>query len=101
MGLKKTTLSQQIFLSMIGLISFALFIIAIVNIKQIQNETRKYNTDRLSRKDRSVAKSIEAIINLSPGYNVNLKQAKFVESVTSRATPLPSYFFKVNNFVDC
>jgi len=56
MGLKKTTLSQQIFLLMIGLISFALFIIAIVNIKQIQNETRKYNTDRLSRKDRSVDK---------------------------------------------
>ena len=31
----------------------------------------------------------------------NLKQAKFVDSETSRPTPLPSYFFKLNNFVDC
>ena len=75
MGLRKATLSQQIFLSMIGLISFSLLIISFVNIQQIQNETRKYNTERLSRKDRSVAKSIEAIINLGSQYNVDLETA--------------------------
>ena len=60
---------------MIGLISFALLIISIVNIQQIQNETRNYNNERLSRKDRAVAKSIEAIINLGSRYNVDLQTA--------------------------
>ena len=31
----------------------------------------------------------------------NLKQAIFVDSETSKLTPLPSYLFKLNNFVDC
>ena len=68
-------LSRQIFFSMIGLMSFALFIVTIINIQQIKKDTTNYNTDRLDRKDRSVAKSIEAIINLSTKYNVDLKTA--------------------------
>ena len=72
---KKAKLSQQIFISMIALVSFSMLIIAIINIQQIQKETKTYNIDRLSRKDRAVAKSIEAIINLSPIYNVNLENA--------------------------
>ena len=73
MFLKQTTLRLQIFLSMIGLITFALLIVAIINIQQTREDTEKYNTDRLARKDRAVAKSIEAIINISPQYNVDLK----------------------------
>ena len=72
---KKAKLSQQIFISMIALVSFSMLIIAIINIQQIQKETKTYNIDRLSRKDRAVAKSIEAIINLSSIYNVNLENA--------------------------
>tara|TARA_B100000965_G_C19597392_1_gene760882 strand:- start:223 stop:1737 length:1515 start_codon:yes stop_codon:yes gene_type:complete len=72
---KKLTLSQQIFLSMIALISFSFLIVAVLNIIQIQNETKTYNIDRLSRKDRAVAKSIEAIINLHSKYNVDLQTA--------------------------
>ena len=75
MILKRVPLSQQIFFSMIGLMSFALFIVAILNIQQIKTDTTRYNTERLNRKDRAVAKSIEAIINLSPKYNVDLKTA--------------------------
>ncbi len=75
MILKKVPLSQQIFFSMIGLMSFALFFVAILNIQQIKKDTTNYNKDRLDRKDRAVAKSIEAIINLSPKYNVDLKTA--------------------------
>ena len=66
MILKKVPLSQQIFLSMIGLMSLALLVITIINIQQIRKETTNYNTERLARKDRAVAKSIEAIINLTP-----------------------------------
>ena len=72
---KKLTLSQQIFLSMIALISFSFLIVAVLNIIQIQNETKTHNIDRLSRKDRAVAKSIEAIINLHSKYNVDLQTA--------------------------
>jgi len=75
MFLKQTTLRLQIFLSMIGLITFALLIVAIINIQQTREDTEQYNTDRLARKDRAVAKSIEAIINISPQYNVDLKTA--------------------------
>ena len=75
MMLKKTTLRLQIFLSMVGLITFSLLVVAIINIKQTKEDTEQYNADRLSRKDRAVAKSIEAIINISPQYNVNLKTA--------------------------
>ena len=75
MILKRVPLSQQIFFSMIGLMSIALFIVAILNIQQIKTDTTSYNTERLDRKDRAVAKSIEAIINLSPKYNVDLKTA--------------------------
>ena len=59
---KKLTLSQQIFLSMIALISFALLLVVILNALQIRNETIAYNNDRLARKDRAVAKTIEATI---------------------------------------
>ncbi|MBJ05082.1 MAG: hypothetical protein CMP65_04200 [Flavobacteriales bacterium] len=72
---KKARLSQQIFISMIALISFSMLIIAIINIQQIQKDTKKYNIERLNRKDRAVAKSIEAIINLSSQYNVDLETA--------------------------
>ena len=68
---KKLTLSQQIFLSMIALISFALLIVAILNVIQIKNETIAYNNDRLARKDRAVAKTIEAIII----YEDNIKDS--------------------------
>ena len=74
MILKKVPLSQQIFLSMIGLMSFALFVIAIINIQQIRQETMNYNAERLARKDRAVAKSIESIINLSSEKTVDLKK---------------------------
>ena len=73
MILKKVPLSQQIFLSMIVLMSFALLIVAVISIKQIKQETTNYNLERLARKDRSVAKSIEAIINLNTKYNLDLK----------------------------
>ena len=73
--LKNTTLRLQIFLSMVGLITFSLFVVAIINVRQTKEDTEQYNVDRLSRKDRAVAKSIEAIINISPQYNVNLKTA--------------------------
>jgi len=59
---KKLTLSQQIFLSMIALISFSLLLVAILNALQIRNETIAYNNERLARKDRAVAKTIEATI---------------------------------------
>jgi len=72
---KKATLSQQIFFSMIVLISCALLIVAIINIKQIQKDTTNYNIERLGRKDRAVAKSIEAFINLKLDYNKDLKSA--------------------------
>ena len=75
MFLKQITLRLQIFLSMIGLITFALLIVAIINIQQTRQDTEKYNSDRLARKDRAVAKSIEAIINISPQYNVDLETA--------------------------
>ncbi len=75
MILKKVPLSQQIFFSMIGLMSLALLVVATINIRQIKKETTSYNVERLARKDRAVAKSIEAIINLSPKYNVDLKKA--------------------------
>jgi len=75
MVLKNTTLRLQIFLSMVGLITFSLLVVAIINVKQTKEDTEQYNVDRLSRKDRAVAKSIEAIINISPQYNVNLKTA--------------------------
>ena len=71
----KSTLSQQIFFSMIGLMSLALVIVAVININKIQEDTETYNAERLSRKDRAVAKSIEAIINLSTQYNVDLETA--------------------------
>ena len=71
MGLKKTTLSQQIFLSMIGLISVSLVIVALINIQQIKQDTTEYNIDRLARKDRAVAKSIESSVD----YNKDLSQA--------------------------
>ncbi len=71
----KSTLSQQIFFSMIGLMSLALVIVAVININKIQKDTETYNAERLSRKDRAVAKSIEAIINLSTQYNVDLETA--------------------------
>ena len=74
MILKKVPLSQQIFLSMIGLMSFALFVIAIINIQQIRQETMNYNAERLARKDRAVAKSIESIINLSSEKTLYLKK---------------------------
>ncbi|MBF25033.1 MAG: hypothetical protein CMP49_00725 [Flavobacteriales bacterium] len=73
MVFKKTTLRLQIFLSMIGLITFALLIVAIINIQQTRKDTEQYNSERLARKDRAVAKSIEAIINISPQYNVDLE----------------------------
>tara|TARA_B100000902_G_C27321469_1_gene924920 strand:- start:4321 stop:5778 length:1458 start_codon:yes stop_codon:yes gene_type:complete len=60
---------------MIGLMSFALLIVATLNIQQIKKDTTAYNTERLDRKDRAVAKSIEAIINLSSQYNLDLKTA--------------------------
>jgi len=75
MSLRKATLSQQIFFSMIGLISLALLTVTVFNITQIKNDTTKYNEERLSRKDRAVAKSIEAIINLGSRYNVDLHTA--------------------------
>ena len=75
MILKKTTLRLQIFLSMIGLITFSLLVVAIINVKETKADTEQYNIERLARKDRAVAKSIEAIINVSPQYNVNLQTA--------------------------
>ena len=75
MFVKKITLSQQIFFSTIILVSFFLAIVAWVNINQIKTDTTNYNTERLARKDRAVAKSIEAIINLSTQYNVDLETA--------------------------
>ena len=60
MILKRVPLSQQIFFSMIGLMSFTLLIVAVLNIQQIKKDTTNYNTERLDRKDRAVAKSIEA-----------------------------------------
>ena len=72
---KKATLSQQIFFSMIVLISCALLIVAIINIKQIQKDTTNYNIERLGRKDRAVAKSIEAFINLDLDYDEDLESA--------------------------
>ncbi len=75
MILKKTTLRLQIFLSMIGLITFSLLVVAIINVKETKQDTEQYNIERLARKDRAVAKSIEAIINVSPQYNVNLQTA--------------------------
>ena len=50
-------------------------IVAWVNINQIKKDTTNYNSERLARKDRAVAKSIEAIINLSTQYNVDLETA--------------------------
>ena len=78
MGLKKATLGQQIFLSIIGLISFSLGIVAAINIQQIKKDTTRYNVERLSRKDRAVAKSIEAIIN----YNMSIHVA-FLDALKS------------------
>ena len=75
MFVKKITLSQQIFFSTIILVSFFLAIVAWVNINQIKKDTTNYNSERLARKDRAVAKSIEAIINLSTQYNVDLETA--------------------------
>ena len=75
MFVKKITLSQQIFLSTIILVSFFLAIVAWINIKQIKKDTTNYNSERLARKDRAVAKSIEAIINLGTQYNVDLETA--------------------------
>ena len=75
MFVKKITLSQQIFFSTIILVSFFLAIVAWVNIDQIKTDTTYYNTDSLGRIDRAVAKSIEAIINLSTQYNVDLETA--------------------------
>jgi len=73
MILKKVPLSQQIFLSMIMLMSCALLIVAVINIRQIKKDTTNYNAERLARKDRAVAKSIEAIINLNTQHNLDLK----------------------------
>ena len=75
MFVKKITLSQQIFFSTIILVSFSLAIVAWININQIKKDTTNYNIERLARKDRAVAKSIEAIINLSTQYNVDLETA--------------------------
>ena len=71
MGLRKATLSQRIFLSMIGLISLSLITVAAINIQQIKEDTTNYNKERLARKDRSVAKSIESLVD----YNQSLKNA--------------------------
>ena len=71
MDFKKATLSQKIFLSMIGLISVSLVIVALINIQQIKQDTTEYNIDRLARKDRAVAKSIESSVD----YNKDLSQA--------------------------
>ena len=73
MILKKATLSQQIFFAMIVLVSCSLLIVAIINIKQIQKDTIKYNIERLDRKDRSVAKSIESLMNTHRLYNTDLE----------------------------
>ena len=71
---KKTTLRFQIFLSMISLITFSLFTVSVINIQQINKDTTQYNLDRLARKDRAVAKSIEAIINIWSQPNINLRK---------------------------
>ena len=73
MFFKKITLRLQIFLSMIALVTFALLIVSIINIKQIKKETTQYNIERLARKDRAVAKSIESIINITPQNHVDLQ----------------------------
>ena len=65
MKFKKVTLRWQIFLSIIGLISFSLAIVAGINIFQINQDIIKYNEERLNRKDRAVAKSVEAMIDYS------------------------------------
>ena len=48
MILKKTTLRLQIFLSMIGLITFSLLLVAIINVKQTKNDTEQYNIEQNS-----------------------------------------------------
>jgi len=48
---------------MIALITFALLVVAVINIKETRKDTTQYNNERLARKDRAVAKSIEEIIN--------------------------------------
>ena len=85
MGLRKAALSQQIFLSMIGLISVSLIIVAVINIQQIKEETTNYNTERLARKDRAVAKSIESLVdydkNLYNAFEEVLKQVGFIHKL--------------------
>lgn len=71
MGFKKATLSQQIFLSIIILISVSLAVVATINIAQVKKDTTSYNIERLARKDRAVAKSIEAMVD----YSVDLDKA--------------------------
>ncbi len=56
---------------MIGLISLSLVIVAFINIQQIKQDTTAYNADRLARKDRAVAKSIESLVD----YNKDLPEA--------------------------
>jgi len=63
MDFKKITLSRQIFLSMIALIVFSFLIMLFVTKQQIKSDRKKYHIERLGRKDRAVAKSIEAMID--------------------------------------
>ena len=72
MWFKTRTISHQIFLSIITLISCALGIIAYINIQQVKKDTTNYNLERLSRKDRSVAKSFEAMVDYSQPLDSSL-----------------------------
>jgi signal transduction histidine kinase len=93
---KKLTLSQQIFLSMIALISFALLIVAILNVIQIQNETIAYNNDRLARKDRAVAKTIEATIiyedNIKDSFLPIIQNLHYIHKLTINVYDLNGEF---------
>ena len=67
------------------LISCALGIIAYINIQQVKKDTTNYNLERLSRKDRSVAKSFEAMVDytqpLDRSLNTVLNQIRHIHKI--------------------
>ena len=101
MFVKKITLSQQIFFSTIILISFSLAIVAWINIGQIKKDTTNYNIERLARKDRAVAKSIEAMLDynlpVSESFSTILKETSHIHKIKLNIYDLKGNFITTSD----
>jgi two-component system nitrogen regulation sensor histidine kinase NtrY len=101
MFVKKITLSQQIFFSTIILVSFSLAIVAWININQIKKDTTNYNIERLARKDRAVAKSIEAMVDyslpVSQAFSQILSEISHIHKIKINIYDLTGHFITTSD----